>query len=60
MVLSRLAPADLADFQHYRHDDVVGRYQRWLPKTDAEATALLEKYSEAEFRSYSLQSGAIL
>lgn len=48
-VLRRLTPADLVDFQHYRHDEEVGRYQGWLPQTDAEATALLEKYGEAEF-----------
>lgn len=48
-VLRRLTPADLAAFQHYRHDEEVGRYQGWLPQTDAEATALLEKYGEAEF-----------
>jgi RimJ/RimL family protein N-acetyltransferase len=48
-VLRRLTPADLADFQHYRHDEEVGRYQGWLPQTDAEATALLEKCGEAEF-----------
>ena len=47
--LRRLTPADLADFQHYRHDEEVCRYQGWLPQTDAEATALLEKYGEAEF-----------
>lgn len=48
-VLRRLAPADLADFQHYRHDEEVGRYQGWVPQTDAEATVLLKKYSEAKF-----------
>lgn len=48
-VLRRLTPADLADFQHYRHDEEVGRYQGWQPQTDAEATVLLEKYSAAVF-----------
>lgn len=48
-VLRRLTPADLTDFQHYRHDVEVGRYQGWLPQTDAEATVLLEKYGDAEF-----------
>lgn len=48
-VLRRLTPADLADFQHYRHDEEVGRYQGWLPQSDAEATVLLEICSEAKF-----------
>ena len=47
--LRRLTPSDLADFQHYRRDEEVGRYQGWLPQTDAEVTVLLEKYSEVEF-----------
>lgn len=49
IVLRRLSPADLADFQHYRHDEGVGRYQDWLPQPDADATVLLEKYARAEF-----------
>ena len=48
-VLRRLTSADLADFQLYRQDEEVGRYQGWLPQTDADATALLEKYGETEF-----------
>jgi len=48
-VLRRLTSADLTNFQHYRHDEEVGRYQGWLPQTDAEAAALLEKYGLAKF-----------
>jgi len=42
VVLRRLAPADLADFQRYRHDPDVGRYQGWKPWPDAEAAAFIE------------------
>ena len=47
--LRRLARTDLADFQHYRNDEAVGRYQGWLPQTDADAAIFLEQKGEAEF-----------
>ena len=47
--LRRLTPADLPDFQRYRHDTEVGRYQSWLPQSDAEATAFLAASATAEF-----------
>lgn len=47
--LRRLAPTDLAAFQSYRHDEAVGRYQGWLPQSDADAAATLQQYSEATF-----------
>lgn len=43
MKLRRLAAADLADFQAYRHDPEVGRWQGWTPWPDAEALAFLEE-----------------
>lgn len=46
--LRRLVPSDLADFQYYRHDEDAGRYQGWLPQTDAEATLFLEQMGSAE------------
>lgn len=48
-LLRGLAPTDLADFQHYRHDEEVGRYQGWLPQTDADAAIFLKESGEAEF-----------
>lgn len=44
-LLRRLSPADLADFQAYRHDPQVGRYQGWLPVPDPEALAFLTEMS---------------
>lgn len=44
-LLRRLAPADLADFQAYRHDPAVGLYQGWLPQPDPEALAFLSEMS---------------
>jgi RimJ/RimL family protein N-acetyltransferase len=43
VILRRLSPDDLAPFQAYRHDEAVGRYQGWLPVSDQDALALLEK-----------------
>lgn len=48
-LLRRLAPTDLAEFQHYRRDEEVGRYQGWLPQTDADAAIFLKENGEAEF-----------
>jgi len=48
-VLRRLVPTDLADFQHYRHDEEVGRYQGWLPQTDDDAAIFLKENGEADF-----------
>ena len=48
-LLRRLSPTDLADFQLYRHDEEVGRYQDWLPQTDADAAIFLKEHGEAEF-----------
>lgn len=48
MTLRRLAPADLRAFQAYRGDPDVGRYQGWLPMTDAEAGVFLEHMAAAE------------
>lgn len=41
MTLRRLRPGDLADFQAYRHDPEVGRWQGWQPQGDAQALAFL-------------------
>jgi RimJ/RimL family protein N-acetyltransferase len=46
-VLRRLTPTDLADFQAYRHDPQVGRYQGWQPTSDAEALAFISDMSRA-------------
>lgn len=43
MTLRRLRTADLADFQAYRGDPEVGRWQGWQPQTDAQALAFLEE-----------------
>ena len=48
MTLRRLAAADLRAFQAYRGDPDVGRYQGWLPMTDAEAGVFLEHMAAAE------------
>lgn len=47
VALRRLSPGDLASFQAYRHDPVVGRYQGWSPLPDAQAAAFLEEMSSA-------------
>jgi RimJ/RimL family protein N-acetyltransferase len=41
VVLRRLTPADLPDFQSYRHDVEVGRYQGWLLQSDEEASKFI-------------------
>lgn len=43
MTLRHLRSSDLADFQAYRHDSDVGRWQGWQPQTDAQALAFLEE-----------------
>jgi len=45
--LRRLAPADLAAFQVYRHDPEVGRYQGWTAMSDGEALAFLADVNSA-------------
>lgn len=45
--LRRLTQADLPAFQAYRHDAELGRYQGWLPQTDAQAQAFLDEMSRA-------------
>jgi len=47
IVLRRLSPADLADFQAYRHDPQVGLYQGWTPWPDTQAAAFLAAMSNA-------------
>lgn len=46
MTLRRLRPADLADFQAYRQDPEVGRWQGWQPQTDTQALAFLEEMAD--------------
>ena len=45
--LRRLRAGDLAEFQAYRHDPEVGRYQGWTPWNDDYARSFLEKMSLA-------------
>ena len=40
--LRRLAASDLANFQAYRHDPDVGRWQSWVAQDDAAALAFLQ------------------
>ena len=47
VVLRRLSAADLAAFQAYRQDVLLGRYQGWGPTTDAEATLFLTQMNTA-------------
>jgi len=47
VVLRRLVPLDLRAFQQYRNDPEVGRYQGWLPMSDAAATAFIGSMMEA-------------
>lgn len=47
IALRRLDPLDLADFQAYRCDPVVGRYQGWTPLSDAAALAFLNEYAQS-------------
>jgi RimJ/RimL family protein N-acetyltransferase len=48
VTLRRLAPSDLPEFQAYRSDPVLARYQDWKVKSDAEASAFLIKMSSAK------------
>ena len=47
IALRRLFSADLSDFQNYRHDKDVGRFQGWTPQTDEEALAFITAMSSA-------------
>ncbi|MEP7009903.1 MAG: GNAT family N-acetyltransferase [Acidobacteriota bacterium] len=49
VALRRLAPADLEDFQAYRSDPEVARYQSWSSMSVAEATAFLTERETAPF-----------
>ena len=53
VVLRRLSASDLAAFQSYRRDPVLGRYQGWTATSDAEATAFLGEMGVAQL----LQAG---
>jgi [ribosomal protein S5]-alanine N-acetyltransferase len=46
-MLRRLTNDDLVEFQAYRHDPELGRYQDWSPMLDDEATAFLIKMNTA-------------
>lgn len=46
-VLRRLTTGDLADFQAYRHDEELGRYQGWSPTSDEQARRFLAEMSGA-------------
>lgn len=48
-LLRRLSASDLADFQAYRHDEVLGRYQGWLPASDEQALRFLAEMNVAPF-----------
>lgn len=48
VLLRRLRPGDLAAFQAYRHDPVVGLYQGWIAQSDRAASEFLEQMHEAE------------
>jgi RimJ/RimL family protein N-acetyltransferase len=54
VVLRRLRASDLAAFQDYRHDAVLGRYQGWSATSDDEAAAFLAEMSTGAL----LQAGA--
>jgi ribosomal-protein-alanine N-acetyltransferase len=45
--IRRLTIADLAEFQAYRHDPELGRYQGWSPVSDEEAAAFLGEMNVA-------------
>jgi [ribosomal protein S5]-alanine N-acetyltransferase len=47
VVLRRFAASDLAAFQAYRHDAVLGQYQGWSATSDSDATAFLAEMSIA-------------
>lgn len=46
-VLRRLAATDLANFQSYRHDPELGRFQGWVATSDEEALKFLHYMSQA-------------
>jgi aminoglycoside 6'-N-acetyltransferase len=48
VVLRRLAVSDLAAFQSYRHDAVLGQYQGWSATSNAEATSFLAEMNTSE------------
>ena len=47
-MLRRLAVSDLAAFQAYRHDVVLGKYQGWSAASDAEAKSFLAEMNASE------------
>lgn len=47
--LRRLSPVDLQDFQAYRHDADLGRYQGWTAQPDPQALAFLDEMGQAPF-----------
>ena len=49
IALRRLGLADLKNFQAYRSDPDVSRYQSWSPMSTADATAFIEEMSTAAF-----------
>ena len=48
LLLRRLAPTDLFDFQAYRTDPEVGRWQGWTATGDVAARAFLEQNASAK------------
>jgi RimJ/RimL family protein N-acetyltransferase len=42
-----MSTGDLADFQAYRHDEELGRYQGWLPMPDEQALVFLAEMNVA-------------
>jgi len=47
ILLRRLATTDLADFQSYRHDPELGRYQGWVATPDHDARDFLDHMNQA-------------
>ena len=47
IVLRRLAASDLADFQSYRQDPLLGRYQGWVATPDGDALNFLNYMNQA-------------
>ena len=47
IVLRRLAVTDLANFQSYRHDPELGRFQGWVATPDEEARKFLSYMNQA-------------
>lgn len=48
-VLRRLSTTDLVDFQAYRHDQELGRYQGWSPTSDEQARVFLSEMNATPF-----------